>query len=53
MARILLLAHLNCDHVLNLEQNLQSGKRLEYVDQGQRLGDWWCQYRYQLSLGAA
>ena len=38
MARIFLLAHLNCDHVLNIEQTFKSGKRLEYIDQGQRLG---------------
>ena len=38
MSRILLLANLNCDHVLSLAEPLVAGARLQYVDQGRRLG---------------
>ncbi len=38
MARILLLANLNCDHVLLLNESLVAGGRLLYRDQGCRLG---------------
>ncbi|MGL5039063.1 MAG: PfkB family carbohydrate kinase [Aeromonas sp.] len=38
MSRILLLANLNCDHVLSLSESLVAGARLDYVDQGRRLG---------------
>ena len=38
MSRILLLANLNCDHVLSLSEPLVAGARLQYVDQGRRLG---------------
>ncbi|MFM4704695.1 PfkB family carbohydrate kinase [Aeromonas bivalvium] len=38
MSRILLLANLNCDHVLSLSEPLVAGARLHYVDQGRRLG---------------
>ena len=38
MAKILLLANLNCDRVLNLAQPLQTGGRHHYQDQGRRLG---------------
>ncbi|MGL5976246.1 MAG: PfkB family carbohydrate kinase, partial [Aeromonas sobria] len=34
MSRILLLANLNCDHVLSLSEPLVAGARLQYVDQG-------------------
>ncbi|GHA20444.1 PfkB family carbohydrate kinase [Oceanisphaera arctica] len=38
MAKILLLANLNCDHVLLLNEPLTAGSRLLYRDQGRRLG---------------
>ena len=38
MANIRLLANLNCDHVLLLDEPLQAGSRLQYRDQGRRLG---------------
>ncbi|PSJ42443.1 carbohydrate kinase [Zobellella endophytica] len=38
MAKILLLANLNCDHVLLLDEPLRAGGRLRYRDQGRRLG---------------
>lgn len=38
MSRILLLANLNCDHVLSLSEPLVAGARLQYLDQGRRLG---------------
>ena len=38
MANIRLLANLNCDHVLALEEPLIAGRRLQYRDQGRRLG---------------
>lgn len=38
MSRLLLLANLNCDHVLSLSEPLVAGARLQYVDQGRRLG---------------
>ncbi|MFP2770182.1 PfkB family carbohydrate kinase [Oceanisphaera sp. KMM 10153] len=38
MAKILLLANLNCDHVLVLNEPLAAGGRLLYRDQGCRLG---------------
>ena len=38
MAKILLLANLNCDRVLNLAQSLRTGGRHHYHDQGRRLG---------------
>ncbi|WP_116475285.1 PfkB family carbohydrate kinase [Zobellella maritima] len=38
MAQILLLANLNCDHVLQLNESLVPGGRLRYRDQGRRLG---------------
>lgn len=38
MAQILLLANLNCDHVLMLNEPLTPGGRLLYRDQGRRLG---------------
>ncbi|GAA3547556.1 PfkB family carbohydrate kinase [Zobellella aerophila] len=38
MAEILLLANLNCDHVLLLNEPLVPGGRLLYRDQGRRLG---------------
>ncbi|GGB53269.1 carbohydrate kinase [Oceanisphaera marina] len=38
MANIRLLANLNCDHVLLLDEPLQAGGRLQYRDQGCRLG---------------
>lgn len=38
MAQILLLANLNCDHVLLLNAPLLPGGRLTYRDQGRRLG---------------
>ncbi|WP_108652704.1 PfkB family carbohydrate kinase [Dongshaea marina] len=38
MANILLLANLNCDHVLSLNHELHSGGRITYRDQGRRLG---------------
>ncbi|NHH99258.1 PfkB family carbohydrate kinase [Oceanimonas sp. MB9] len=36
--RIVLLANLNCDHVLQLEAPLSAGARLHYRDGGRRLG---------------
>lgn len=38
MSRILLLANLNCDHVLSLSEPLVAGARLQYLDRGRRLG---------------
>ncbi|MGO4999684.1 PfkB family carbohydrate kinase [Oceanisphaera sp. W20_SRM_FM3] len=38
MANIRLLANLNCDHVLALDEPLTAGSRLQYRDQGRRLG---------------
>src|SRR5690554_6051314 len=38
MANIVLLANLNCDHVLLLGEPLAAGGRLQYRDQGRRLG---------------
>ncbi|MBO1520089.1 PfkB family carbohydrate kinase [Oceanisphaera pacifica] len=38
MAKIRLLANLNCDHVLLLDEPLHAGGRLHYKDQGRRLG---------------
>ncbi|MFD1008797.1 PfkB family carbohydrate kinase [Oceanisphaera ostreae] len=38
MAKIRLLANLNCDHVLLLDEPLNVGGRLHYKDQGRRLG---------------
>ncbi|MBL1377029.1 PfkB family carbohydrate kinase [Zobellella iuensis] len=38
MAKLLLLANLNCDHVLLLNEPLAAGGRLLYRDQGRRLG---------------
>lgn len=38
MAKIRLLANLNCDHVLLLDEPLNAGRRLHYRDQGRRLG---------------
>lgn len=38
MAKIRLLANLNCDHVLLLDAPLSAGGRLQYRDQGRRLG---------------
>ncbi len=38
MAKIRLLANLNCDHVLLLNEPLSAGGRLLYRDQGRRLG---------------
>lgn len=38
MSRLLLLANLNCDHVLSLSDPLLSGARLHYQDRGRRLG---------------
>ena len=38
MANILLVANLNCDHVLSLAEPLVAGARMQYVDQGRRLG---------------
>lgn len=38
MANIRLLANLNCDHVLALDVPLIAGRRLQYQDQGRRLG---------------
>ncbi|ATG75302.1 carbohydrate kinase [Zobellella denitrificans] len=38
MAKIVLLANLNCDHVLLLDEPLRAGGRLLYRDQGRRLG---------------
>ncbi|MBU3825081.1 MAG: carbohydrate kinase [Candidatus Oceanisphaera merdipullorum] len=38
MANIRLLANLNCDHVLALDEPLIAGSRLQYRDQGRRLG---------------
>lgn len=38
MANIRLLANLNCDHVLTLDAPLIAGSRLQYRDQGRRLG---------------
>ncbi|WMC10920.1 PfkB family carbohydrate kinase [Oceanimonas pelagia] len=35
---IVLLANLNCDHVLQLEAPLEAGQRLHYRDGGRRLG---------------
>lgn len=38
MAKIRLLANLNCDHVLSLAEPLLAGSRIPYQDQGRRLG---------------
>lgn len=38
MSRLLLLAHLNCDHVLTLSDPLKAGSRPHYRDHGRRLG---------------
>ena len=38
MASIRLLANVNCDHVLLLDTPLTAGSRLQYRDQGRRLG---------------
>ena len=38
MANIRLLANLNCDHVLVLDEPLIAGSRMQYRDQGRRLG---------------
>lgn len=38
MAKIVLLANLNCDRILVLDKALQAGGRFHYLDNGQRLG---------------
>ena len=38
MAKIVLLANLNCDRILQLDKPLQSGGRFHYQDGGQRIG---------------
>ena len=38
MAKILLLANLNCDRILRLDKPLQTGGRFQYQDGGLRLG---------------
>lgn len=38
MAKIRLLANVNCDHVLSLAEPLLAGGRISYQDQGRRLG---------------
>jgi sulfofructose kinase len=38
MAKIILLANLNCDRILLLDKPLQTGGRFHYQDGGQRLG---------------
>lgn len=38
MAAILLIANLNCDRVMQLDNNLYTGGRFHYQDQGRRLG---------------
>ena len=38
MAKIRLLANLNCDHVLSLAEPLLAGSRISYQDQGRRVG---------------
>lgn len=38
MAKIVLVANLNCDRILQLDKPLQTGGRFHYADGGQRLG---------------
>jgi len=38
MSRILIIANLNCDHILRLSRPLSSGARIHYEDLGHRIG---------------
>ncbi|SHI02467.1 PfkB family carbohydrate kinase [Ferrimonas marina] len=38
MAQVLVIANINCDHILRLNRPLQTGARIHYEEQGFRLG---------------
>ncbi|MBY5993359.1 PfkB family carbohydrate kinase [Ferrimonas balearica] len=38
MSRVLIIANLNCDHILRLNRPLSSGARIHYEDLGHRIG---------------